>query len=174
MGRAALSGTFSLPLPNAWAWALAACISTALLEGILSGTKVNRRFAELRLPRFAPRLWAWSIIGAAYYVFFFFLLRSLLNRPATPCWTPAALALTATLLIANASWNWVFFRKKDLWLSFVFFVPYLLAACALALVLYRVGSPLLGWYVLYLFYLAYAAWWGYSVWRLNGRSSPAG
>jgi tryptophan-rich sensory protein len=75
------------------------------------------------------------------------------------------------LLIANASWNWIFFRKKDLWLSFVFFVPYWLLSLMLAGVLHRIRSPLLGWYTLYAAYLLYASWWGYRVWRLNGGAS---
>ena len=89
----------------------------------MSGTGIKSRFAELRLPKGAPPLWAWSIIGGTYYVLFFFLLRSILARPSISFWTSVTLTLTAALLIANASWNWVFFRKKDLWLSFVLFVP---------------------------------------------------
>jgi translocator protein len=169
-----LRGILSLPVHNAWAWALAACIAAAALEGMMSGRGVQRRFAELRLPKFGPRLWAWPILGAAYYVLFFFLTRSLLDRPATPYWTPVALALTAALLLANAGWNWIFFRRKDLRLSFLFFAPYLLLALALAPVLFRVRSPVSRWYLFYLAYLGYAAWWGYSVWRLNRDSSQIG
>ena len=89
----------------------------------MSGTGIKARLAGLRLPKGAPRLWAWSVIGGAYYVLFFFLLRSVLARPSIPFWTSVTLTLTAVLLIANASWNWIFFRKKDLWLSFVFLCP---------------------------------------------------
>lgn len=163
-----------LPLQHPWAWALAACIIAAALEGVLSGTRVKLRFAELRLPQPVLPLWAWSFIGVAYYVLFFLVLNSLLGSPPTPVWSPAALALAAVLLGANAAWNWVFFRKKDLWLSLVLFVPYVLAALALALVLYRLRSPLYAWYLLYIGYLAYATWWGISVWRLNLSSQLAG
>ncbi len=68
----------------------------------MSGTGIKARFAELRLPKGAPRLWAWSVIGGAYYVLFFFLLRSVLARPSIPFWTSITLTLTALLLIANA------------------------------------------------------------------------
>ena len=64
----------------------------------------------------------------------------------------------------------VFFRKKDLWLSFVLFVPYLLLALTLAGVLRHIRNPLTGWYAIYLAYLAYATWWAYRVWRLNLRT----
>ena len=94
----------------------------------MSGTGIKSRFAELRFPKGAPPLWTWSIIGGAYYVLFFLLLRSILARPPISFWTSVTLTLTAALLIANASWNWVFFRKKDLRWSFMLFVPYLLLA----------------------------------------------
>jgi tryptophan-rich sensory protein len=164
----------SLPLQNAWFWSLVACIAAALSEGIAAGTRVQARFAELRLPKGAPRLWAWSVIGGAYYVLFFFLLRSVLVRQSTPYWTSVMLILTALLLMANASWNWIFFRRKDLRLSFVFFVPYLVLAFTLAAVLHRIRNPLSGWYALYTAYLMYATWWGYRVWRLNSGSSQNG
>lgn len=160
-------GRMGLPVHSAVLWSLAACAGAALCEAILSGTGVKARFAELRLPRGAPPLWAWSAVGGGYYLLFFFLMRSVLAGPFIPFWTPITLTLIAGLLIANASWNWIFFRKKDLWLSFVFFVPYLLLALTLATVLYRIRNPNLGWYALYPAYLVYATWWGYRVWHLN-------
>ena len=123
--------------------------------------------AELRQPRGAAPLWAWSIVGFAYYLLFFFVLTSLLRSTRTPGWTAAALALAALLLLANASWNWVFFRKKDLRLSVILYVPYPLAALALAFALARSGSPMFPWFLLYLAYLGYGMWWSYRVWRLN-------
>jgi tryptophan-rich sensory protein len=149
--------------------ALLACGAAAICEGIMSGTRIKSRFAELRLPKGAPPLWAWGIIGGAYYVLFFFLLKSILAGTSISFWTSVTLTLMAALLIANAGWNWLFFRKKDLWLSFVFFVPYLLMALTLAGVLRHIRNPLSGWYTLYPAYLAYATWWGCRVWRLNSR-----
>lgn len=165
------SNMLSLPLRNAWFWALAACVAAALLEGIMSGTGIKARFAELRLPKGAPRLWAWSVVGGAYYVLFFLLLRSVLVRPPIPLWTSVTITLVALLLTSNASWNWIFFRQKDLWLSFIFFVPYGLLSLILAGVLHRIRSPLSGWYMFYPAYLLYAGWWGYRVWRLNSGAS---
>jgi tryptophan-rich sensory protein len=158
-----------LPLQHPWAWALATCAVAAGLEGVGSGTKVSQRFAQLRLPQPALPLWAWSLIGLAYYVLFSFLLHSLFGEPPTPFWTAAALAIAAVLLVMNAAWNWVFFRKQDLWLSFILFVPYVLVALVLAVVLVRIRSQMAGWYLLYVGYLGYATWWGYGTWRLNSR-----
>jgi translocator protein len=148
-------------------WALAACAVAAVSEGLLAGNEVGARFSELLLPPFSPPLWAWAIIGALYYVLFFFLLNSLLGSLPTPTLTLRALVLVAILLAANATWNWLFFRERELWLSTVFFAPYAALAITLALVLFRLRSPLFSWYLLYVAYLAYAAWWGISLWRLN-------
>ncbi|MEX2126167.1 MAG: hypothetical protein WD795_19910 [Woeseia sp.] len=80
----------------------------------------------------------------------------------------------AILLGANAVWNWLFFRERDLWISTIFYVPYVTVALALAFVLFRVRSPLFRWYLLYLAYLVYAAWWGIRLWRLNDHVSQVG
>jgi tryptophan-rich sensory protein len=156
-----------LPVDHPWTWALAACAVAAALEGLLSGTGVKARLSELRLPRLALPLWAWSIVGLLYYLLFALILHSLLGRPATAGWTAAALGLVAVVLGANASWNWLFFRRRDLRLSLVLQVAYLVPAGGLAVALLRLRDPLAGWYLLYVGYLAYAMWWGFSVWRLN-------
>jgi tryptophan-rich sensory protein len=156
-----------IPLQRPWAWALAACIVATVLEGALSGTNVKARFAELRQPPRSLPMWAWFIIGFVYYVLFFLTLNSLLGSLPMPGWTSAALALVAVLLGANAIWNWIFFRKKDLRLSVVLSALYILVAIALAIALFRLRNPLAGWYLIYVGYLAYSTWWVYSLWRLN-------
>ena len=150
-----------------WLSALGICLAAAIAEGLFAGTGVKTRLAELRNPRFGPAVWLWMVIGVAYYVLFFFLLRSLLTTQPTTYWTLTAIALTILLLMLNASWNWVFFRKKDLRWSFLFFGPYLAVALLLAIVLQRLGTPMLPWYLLYLAYLVWATWWSYRLWRLN-------
>lgn len=159
--------TGQLPLRRSWLWALAICAAAAIGEGLFAGSGVGARFAELALPPYSPPLPVWAIIGALYYLLFFFLLKSLLGTRPTPKLTPFALALVALLLCANAVWNWFFFREKDLWLSTVFYLPYGAAAVTLAVVLFRLRSPLSFWYLLYVVYLAYAGWWGIGLWRLN-------
>ena len=95
-----------------------------------------------------------------YYVLFFFLLDSLLGSLPTPTLTSRALVLVAILLAANATWNWLFFRERELWLRTVLYSPYAAVAITHALVLFRLCSPLFSWYLFYVAYLAYAAWWG--------------
>lgn len=156
-----------IPVHHPSLWALVICLAAAIAEGLLSGTGVKARIAELRNPRFGPTVWMWVSIGIAYYVLFFLLVRSLLTEKPIGYWTGTAIVLTALLLILNASWNWVFFRKKNLRWSFLFFGPYMTFALLLAIVLQRLGNPLFPWYLLYLAYLVCAMWWSYRLWRLN-------
>jgi len=176
-----MSGLTDMTLPGMWlpplqkssVWALAACMAAALLEGLLAGRQVRARFSELRLPRLAPPLWVWTVIGGLYYVLFFCLIESLLSRPSQGLWTSAAITLTVSLLLANACWNWIFFRRKDLHLSFTFFLPYSALAVTLSLILWHIHAAVWPWFTIYLVYLGYATWWGHSVWRLNRDSGIA-
>ena len=118
-------------------------------------------------PAFSPSLPVWAMIGGLYYILFFFIIRSLLGSRSGSPLTARALLLAAMMLAANAGWNWVFFREKDLWLSTVYWVPYSAIAIALGHTLWRMRSPLLPWYAMYLAYLGYAMWWGVGLWRLN-------
>jgi hypothetical protein len=59
------------------------------------------------------------------------------------------------------------FRKKDLWLSVVLFLPYPCAAAVLGVLLFLLGSPLRGWFLVYVGYLGFALWWNYRVFTLN-------
>lgn len=155
-----------LPLKRPWAWALALCALAAVAEAALAGNNVSLRFSELAQPRLSPPLWLWAVIGGLYYVLFFLILRTLLGAAARPL-TSRALVLVAVMLAANAGWNWVFFRARDLWLSTIYWAPYTAIAFALGHTLWRMESPLFRWYALYLTYFVYATWWGLSIWRLN-------
>lgn len=165
--------SIDLPAQYAWVWAVSICVAAVIAEGVLSGSKVKLRFKELSLPRLSLPLWAWSLVGLAYYTLFLLLLHSLLSTTPTPVWSIFALSLSVVVLAANAGWNWLFFRKKDLWLALLFYVPYVLAALALAIALFRTSNPLALWYCTYVGYLAYVTWWSFQVWRLNRSSAAA-
>ncbi len=147
--------------------ALIICLAAAALEGVLARRGVRERFAELRMPAYSPPFWLWLVIGAFYYTICFVVLRQLLgSRPFTPALL-SALCLLVTVLLANAFWNVLFFRWRDLRASYVSFIPYALVVAALVgllLRLYPFGAALFTGYCLY---LLYAAWWGRRLWRLN-------
>ena len=152
---------------NATLLALFVCVAAAVLEGVLVGNGARQRLAELRMPAYSPPFLLWLVIGAAYYVICFIVLRHLL---ASGSFTPLllnALALLIFVLLANALWSVVFFRWRDLRISFLAFIPYFILVAALVGLLvptYWFGAVLL---MCYCIYLLYATWWGYRLWLLN-------
>jgi tryptophan-rich sensory protein len=152
---------------RAWLWSLAVCAIAALLEGVLAGRGVARRFAELRLPRHSPSLRVWALIGLFYYLTCFLILERLLARSLRPWPAALAFALVLAILLANAGWGWLFFRLRSARASFVALLPY--GALVLALAAVLLGLDRVAFVILlpYLAYLGYVVWWAHQVWRLN-------
>lgn len=147
--------------------AVLVCAVAAALEGWAAGGGIRARFAELRLPRFSPPLAVWAGIGLGYYVICFLILRRLFSTPLANRSVQLALALLGAMMLVNAGWGFLFFRLRDLRLSFLAFTPYGILVLALAAALLCVDPPA-AWILLpYLLYLMYATWWGYRLWRLN-------
>ena len=146
--------------------ALAICFIAAALEGLLSGKQPRQRFKQLRLPRYSPPFWAWILIGGFYYIICFTVLYRSLVLPLTTYKSISVLVLL-TLMSTNVAWNWVFFRARNLFLSYMAFIPY----CVLALLLFVLllqFDQVSAWFVFpYLLYLVYANLWSYKLWKLN-------
>jgi tryptophan-rich sensory protein len=143
------------------------CVLAAALEGACAGNNVKSYFAELRTPSYAAPLWVWYIIGIGYYATFFFILYSILKLHTDSILKPVTLALVLFMMIANALWNYVFFRARKLFLAFLTgsAAPLFDAALLICLVaLDRVAAWSL---VPYLLYRVYAVYWGYALWKLN-------
>ncbi|HET9333124.1 MAG TPA: TspO/MBR family protein [Gemmatimonadota bacterium] len=148
------------------AYSLALCAISATLEGILAGRGVQARFADLRLPRYSPPLPVWFVIGGIFYVVCFSVLYRLFSLPGSGL-RDAALVLLVGMMLMNALWNYVFFRARNLFLSFVTCLPYGLVAVVLfvlMLKLDRLAALVLSPYILY---LGYAIAWGYALWKRN-------
>jgi tryptophan-rich sensory protein len=142
-------------------------VASAMLEGAMAGTGVKTRLQELRMPKLAPPLWVWTIIGGGQYALFFLILQSLLGGPRIPFWTNASVVMACAMLAINGSWNGLFFRRKDLRLSFFLSVPYGVLAVVFAITLFHIGNPIAKWYLIYAAYLVFGGLWGYRVWQLN-------
>jgi tryptophan-rich sensory protein len=151
--------------------ALLICLAAAALEGVLAGSGVRQRLAVLRMPRFSPPFALWLLIGLAYYGICFVVLRHLLAAGEVGAASRAALALLFLVLIANALWSILFFRRRDLRASFIAFIPYAVLVIALALVLSRIYLLGAALFMCYCLYLVYAAWWGYRLWLLNAQDA---
>lgn len=153
--------------------ALILCGAAAAAEGALAGRGVRARFAELRQPPYSPSLTVWFAIGMAYYVICFVLLLRLLASRLPSTAHRAAFGLLIALMVANAAWGWLFFRRKDLRASFLAFIPYGLGAAALAILLLSIDRTSAAVLAPYLFYLGYALWWSQRLWVLNRGLSPS-
>jgi benzodiazapine receptor len=147
-------------------YSLVLCAISATLEGILAGRGVEARFADLRLPRYSPPLPVWFVIGAVFYLICFTVLYRLFSLPASGL-RDAALALLVGMMLMNALWNYVFFRVRDLFLSFVAGLPYGLMAVALFALTLKLDRLAALSLLPYILYLGYAGAWGYGLWRLN-------
>ena len=149
----------------------AVCAWAAALEGVCAGKNVKSYFAALRLPSYSAPLWAWYIIGVAYYVTFFFILYRILILNTDSILKPATLGLIVLMMGANALWNYVFFRARKLFLAFVAGSAAPVFDAALFICLIQLDTVAAWSLAPYLLYRIYAVWWGYGLWRLN---DPAG
>jgi tryptophan-rich sensory protein len=143
------------------------CVAAAILEGALAGKDARQWLAQLRMPRYSPSFVLWVVIGVLFYAMCFVILRHILTTDLASHSQFLALVLTVLLLLANALWNVLFFRWRNLRASFIAFVPYAVLVAALVILLARThpfGAILLSCYCVY---LIYATRWGYYIWRLN-------
>jgi len=146
----------------------AICAFGAALEGIAAGGGVRQHLRTVRLPRYSPPLGLWIAIGLLYYAACFVIAYRILERGSDRVGL-LALALLLALMVANAGWNYLFFRRKALGASAVFFVPYAFLASGLLLVLVRLDAVAAWSFLLYVIYLPYAAWWLFAVRRANSQ-----
>lgn len=143
------------------------CIIAALLEGLCAGSNVKTFFASLKSPRYSPPLWVWSIIGGVYYIIFWFVLFRLFRLETDSVFKIIALTLIVFMMIVNALTNYIIFRARNLYLSFVVGSAFPVMDIALFICLIRLDE-LAAWSMIpYLLYRIYAVWWGYRIWKVN-------
>src|ERR1043166_4641948 len=95
------------------------CGTAAVLEGACAGKNIKAFFATLRFPRYSAPLWVWTIIGGIYYLIFFFITYRLFRFSSYPFWWYVALGLCVFMMVVNGLSNYVIFRARNLYLSFV-------------------------------------------------------
>lgn len=148
-------------------YSLAICSVSVALEGFFAGGGIKARLAELRVPRYAPPLWGWILIGGFYYVICFAVLYRLFAIPEGVWLWRWALVLLGCLMFLNALWNYFFFRTRNLFHAYVIGFPYALIAVVLFALLLRLDRTAGFFLVPYLLYLFFAGTFGYDVWKLN-------
>jgi len=148
-------------------YSFAACGVSIALEALFAGRGIKARLAELRVPRYAPPLWGWIVIGAFYYLICFAVLYRLFASPETGPSRRWALVLLGSMMFLNALWNYFFFRTRNLLHAYLIGFPYSLIAVMLFALLLRIDKPAAFCLLPYLAYLFYANAFGYRVWKLN-------
>ena len=160
-----------MSLISAISISLMICILAATLEGVCAGKHVKSYFAELRWPRYSAPLWVWYIIGGLYYLIFCFVIYRVLRIDSESILRPAVLGLILFMMVVNALWNYVFFRARNLFVAFIGASLFPILDITLFFCLLWLDS-IAAWSLLpYLLYRLYALWWGYGLWKLNGRST---
>jgi tryptophan-rich sensory protein len=154
--------------------ALIICVIAAALEGLIAGRGVRARFRELRLPSYSPPLAIWVLIGGAYYVICYVILYRLLAAGLPSSRHQVGFVMLLVLMVLNAAWGWLFFRRKDLRASYLAFFLYDAVAVFLIVVLAGIDAISALLLVPYLLYQLYAIWWAHRLWKLNSGSSASG
>src|SRR5690349_3210810 len=99
--------------------AVGICVVSATIEGLFAGSCVKSFFVTLRTPKYSAPLPVWYAIGLGYYATFGFILYRLLVLPRPNRLADVGLALVVVMMLANALWNLLFFRARNLYLAFV-------------------------------------------------------
>lgn len=146
---------------------LGVCAVVATAEGMLSGKRPMHVLATLRLPRFTPPGWVWIVIALFYYAICFTVLAILLQMDGANRSQYSAIVLTILLLALNALFNYMLFRRRNLFSAFLLFIPYDLVAAGLQICLFCLDNTARYVFVPYVAYLVFATVWGYQLWRLN-------
>jgi tryptophan-rich sensory protein len=147
--------------------AVGICVLAAALEGACAGNNVKSYFAALRSPSYAAPLWVWYIIGVGYYATFFFILYRILKLNTDSLLRSLTLGLVLFMMIANALWNYVFFRARKLFIAFVTGSAVPIFDTALLISLVRLDRLAAWSLVPYLLYRIYGVYWGYALWKMN-------
>jgi len=143
------------------------CGTAAALEGACAGKNVRPFFASLRFPRYSAPLWIWTIIGGVYYLIFFAIIYRLLRLGNYPARWYATLVLLVFMMTVNGLTNYVIFRARNLYLSFVIGAVFPILDLTLFALLMTLDHTTALVMIPYLLYRVYAVFWGYALWKAN-------
>ncbi len=146
------------------------CVISAAAEGLLAGSHVDRFLEELKQPPWALRKGVELWIAFAYYGAAFVTLLRLFDLRQADQFTLLPMILLIAMMTLNLAWNFLFFRRKDLRLSFLLFAPYSLVVLSLLWCMSKIDVLAACLLLTYSLYLPYALLWSYRVWKLNMRA----
>jgi tryptophan-rich sensory protein len=103
-----------------WLIAIGLCVVAAGFEGLCAGRDPLAKLRALRQPRWSPPIWAWVLIGIAWYAISLVALAQLIPHFAT---RPAPVVLLVALMLGNGAVNLFQFRMERLDLALESFIP---------------------------------------------------
>ncbi len=118
-------------------------------------------------PWFLVPLWAFYIVGAAYYVLFATVLYRILVYVEDCEGKAASLALTICVLFLNELWNYGFFGLQSTLVGFLGIAVFLVPQTALLLALRKHERFSAGLVAAYWVWVLYELTWTFALWRLN-------
>ncbi len=151
---------------------LVAATATPVLFAIFGAALVGGSgldwYAGLAKPWFLVPLWAFYLVGLAYYVLAAVVLYRVLIHVDDPGGRAASFALIVGVLLLNELWNYGFFGLRSTLAGFLGIAAFLVVLTMLMAVL-RKHERFSAWLLVpyYLWVLCDLAW-TYALWRLNG------
>ena len=149
--------------------AVAAPILFAIFGATLVGGSGLDWYAGLAEPWFLVPLWAFYLVGLAYYVLAAVVLYRVLAHVDDPGGRAASFALTVGVLLLNELWNYGFFGLRSTLAGFLGIAVFLVALTALMAALRRYERFSLALLLIpYYLWVLYDLVWTYALWRFNG------
>lgn len=144
--------------------AIAICGMAARLEAFLSGPQPFAFLKALRQPAWSLPAPAWIAVGVAFYAIMAIVLARLFMVGRAAMW---GVALTMIVLLADAFWNFLFFRLRRFDLAYWYLFPYSAIVVGSAIAAYAVDAVSAGLIALYVAFLPYDVAWVNALRRLN-------
>lgn len=147
--------------------AIATPVGCAVVGNTLTGNAATQWYPTLRKSRLILPLWMFLPIGIAYYGMCGVLLYRLLMRVTPSRQQTTAIALLLAMMSANEGWNYLFFGKKDLRLSFFGLLGFIVLTIALYRLVRQIDRRSAAILLPYVIWLGYDVVWAEELWRLN-------
>jgi benzodiazapine receptor len=139
----------------------------AMFGGALVGGSGLDWYAGLAKPWFLVPLWAFYLVGLAYYVLMAVVLYRVLVHVDDPGGRVTSFALTVGVLLLNELWNYGFFGLRSTLAGFLGIAAFLVALTALIAALRRYERFSAWLLVPYYVWVLYDLAWTCALWRLN-------
>ncbi len=148
--------------------AVATPVLFAIFGAALVGGSGLDWYAGLAKPWFLVPLWAFYLVGLAYYVLAAVVLYRVLIHVDDPGGRAASFALIVGVLLLNELWNYGFFGLRSTLAGFLGIAAFLVILTALMAALRRYERFSACLLVPYDLWVLYHLAWTYALWRLNG------